>query len=150
MKVSHLVFAVLVSVVVILAGNLLVAPYRTEGYAALDSHRIRLEANIDELNALQTTLHGRVELLTRSSDSVRVAARGLGYYAENETVIRIANSPPRPSLQSPGRVILGVPEKTNRRSLVRVIALLSGAAALVVLLLVGHPVSHKPISRPSR
>jgi septum formation initiator len=150
MKVSHLVSAVLVSVVVMLAGNLLVSHYSSEGYAALDSHRIRLEANIEELIGLQATLQGRVELLTRSSDAVRVAARDLGYYAENDTVIRIANASPPPSLQSPGRVILGVPGKSSRRTLVRLIAVLSGAATLVVLLLVSHPVPHKSISRPSR
>ncbi len=84
---SHLVTAALVSVVVGFAGNLLVAPYSSEGYEALDAHRVRLETNIEELNALHATLGARIELLARSSDAVRVEARNLGYYSENETII---------------------------------------------------------------
>ncbi len=150
MKVSHLVSAALVSVVVALAGNLLEAPYSSEGYAALSAHRVRLETNVAELNALQTTLQAHTALLARSSDAVRVQARNLGYYAENETVIRIENASRPPSLQSPGRVILGVPEYDDRRALVRLIALLSGAAAFVVLLLIEPSGTHRSINRPSR
>ena len=150
MKVSHLVTAALVSVVVVLVGNLLVAPYGSDGYAALNGHRVRLEANIAELNALHTTLEARIELLARSSDAVRVEARNLGYYAANETVIRIENASRPRILQSPGRVILGVPAHTDRRALVRLIALLSGVVAFVALLLIEPPITHRSISRPSR
>ena len=149
MKVSHFVTAALVSVVVALAGNLLVASYSSDGYAALNARRVRLETNIAELNALHATLRARVELLTRSSDAVRVEARNLGYYAENETVIRIENASRPQILQSPGSVILGVPEHSDRRALVRLVALLSGVAAFVVLLLV-EPPDHRSINRPSR
>ncbi len=150
MKVSHLVSAALVSVVVVLAGNLLASRYSSEGYAVLSAHRVRLETNIAELTALQTTFRARIALLARSSDAVRVEARNLGYYAENETVIRIENAPRPRSLQSPGRVILGVPEHNDRRTIVRLIALLSGVAAFVALLLIKPSVNHRSSNRPSR
>lgn len=150
MKVSHFATAALLSVVVALAGNLLVARYSSEGYAALNSRRVRLEANVEELHALHSTLQGQIELLTRSSDTVRVEARNLGYYADNETVIRIDNVSLPPLVQSPGRVILGVPEHTDRRSLVRLISLLSGVVAFVALLLLDYPVTRGSINRPSR
>ncbi|MBU8913850.1 MAG: septum formation initiator family protein [Spirochaetales bacterium] len=146
---SHFVTAALVSVVVALAGNLLVAPYSSEGYAALNARRARLETNIAELNALHATLGARIELLTRSSDAVRVEARNLGYYAENETIIRPENASRPQILQSPGRVILGIPEHTDRRALVRLVALLSGVVAFVSLLLLDPP-DHRSISRASR
>ena len=150
MKMSHLVTAALVSVVVGFAGNLLVAPYSSEGYEALDAHRVRLETNIEELNALHATLGAHIELLARSSDAVRVEARNLGYYSENETIIRIENASRPPILQSPGRVILGKPPYTDRRAFVRLIALISGVVALVALLLMERHVIHQSMRRPSR
>lgn len=149
MKVSHLVSAILVSVAAALVGNLFVAPYSTDGYAALEAHKERLEANLADLRSLHATLEGRIELLTRSSDAIRVEARGLGYYGPDETVIRINNSHPT-LVQSPGRIILGQPVAPDRRSLVRITSILIGAIAFVVLLLLDRSVNHRSMSRPSR
>ena len=142
--------AVLATVVVALAGNLLVAPYSARGFETLSDHRNRLEANISELTVLQQTLQGQIELLTRSSDAVRMEARSLGYYGDDETVVRINNADRPPRTQSPGRIILGTPEHVDRRSVVRLIAAVTGVVVFLALLLSSPPPNQRSMSRPSR
>lgn len=146
MKVSHVALAILLGISVALTGNLIVAPYSARGYRELEAHRDRLEANIAELQGIHETLAGQVELLTRSTDAVRVEARNLGYYDPGETVIRIENAPSAGAPKSPGRIILELPPQKDRRAVVRVVALLVALSAFVVLAVNSR---HSSI-RPSR
>lgn len=135
MKVSHLATAALVSIVVILSGNLLFGVYSGDRYEELVAHRDRLAENVEELKHRHTALQARVELLRRSSDAVAVEARRLQYYAGDEIVIRIDEMPSRPSQQSPGRVILGRTETHANRRLLRFIAFVAGVGSFLVLVL---------------
>jgi cell division protein FtsB len=88
MKLSHCVTALLVSVVVLLAGNLLSAPYSADSYEALVRQKERIETNLVALQMKNDELQGRIERLRRDPDAVRVEARALGYYGAGESVVR--------------------------------------------------------------
>ncbi len=135
MKISHLVTAILVSLVVILSGNLIFGIYNTDGYEVLAAHRDRLAANVQELEERHRQLEARVELLRRSSDAVEMEARDLQYYAPDEIVIRLEDANPRKSQQSPGRIILGGPVASWNRALLRIAALVVGGIVLLFLVI---------------
>lgn len=150
MKLSHFVTAGLVTVVVALAGNLFVAPYNSEAYETLHHHKVRLENNLEDLKRRQAELRSTIELLTRSSDAVRVEARSLGLYDEGETVVRIEEMHGRTRSLSPGSLIARPVPESGRRGLVRVVAGLAGLMTLLGLVLGGGTHRQREIRRASR
>ena len=135
MKISHLMTALLVSIVVVLGGNLLFGSHSGENYDALAAHRERLARNVAELEARHTKLQAQVELLRRSGDAVQVEARRLHYYAPDEVVVRVEGTPPRANQQSPGRIILGAPANPDNRSALRLAGIIAGVAVFVALVI---------------
>jgi cell division protein FtsB len=136
MKATHLVTALLASVVVMLSVNLAFGARNGHAYETLDAHRTRLEANVGELKERQRTLQARIELLRRSSDAVAVEARSLQYYDSDEIVIRIEGNTDRAIAQSPGRVILYGADSSDQRSIVRFSGIGAGVLVLLVLMMV--------------
>jgi cell division protein FtsB len=151
MRVSHFVAAGMVAILIMLGGNLLLAPYGSDGYEELVAHKLRLEQNLEDLQRRQAELRGSIELLTRSTDEVELRARALGYYEEETTVVRLEGIGPVQQSQSPGVMILGMPAHTDRRGAVRIAAVGLALVVLTVSLISsGRRVDHSTMSRASR
>jgi cell division protein FtsB len=149
MKVSHATAAVLVSIVVFLAGNLLSAPYNSQAYHDLLAQKTRVIGNLEELRQNQAELQARIELLQRSADAIRVESRALGYYEAEETVVRNEFPQAATSFQSPGRIVRVTKPEGGRRRFSAIAAALAFPIVLAGLAL-GTAWSQRVSRRASR
>jgi len=75
-------------------------------YGASARHRTLLEQNIEELKRANLQLLGELEALRSDPELLRLQARELGYFRENEYVIRVEGSSPPKNSYAVGRLIL--------------------------------------------
>ncbi len=64
------------------------------GFSSLESmegEKTRLEANLRELEALNTSLAQRVEALRSDPEAIQIEARRYGYLAEGERLVQISS-----------------------------------------------------------
>lgn len=134
MKLSQLGAALLVGVVVYLAGSMVASPYNRESYQALEAHVERLDANVQDLRRRREELHARAEMYRRSSDAVSLQARSLQLYAADEEIIRIVGSDARSRTESAGALVRRPPAVPDRRAYARVAALVGFLCALLAQL----------------
>jgi cell division protein FtsB len=135
MKLSHVFAALLAALVVHLAGMLLFSTYNAQAYDELLAHAERLERNVEQLRATQRELVAKAELYRRSSDAVAVEARRLQYYGPDQEVVRLTDREARSETRSPGTIVRRPSEPPDRRSYIRLGAVIAFVLALLAQLL---------------
>lgn len=99
-------------------------------YGASSRHRAQLERNIDELEATNARLLQELESLRSDPERLRLQARELGYFREDEYVIRVEGAPAARNSYAVGRVILREPSSPKPVWVFRAVGL--GLPALLV------------------
>ena len=137
MKVSQLAVSLMIAACVYLAGTLLFGRYNTESYEELESAVVRLQDNLVDLQHTSDALYGQIDLLRRSRDTVRVAARDLQLYADGESVVRFSSYNPRAGAVSPGSQIRYHLSRPDYRPAIRAAALLAFVVSLLLQVVAG-------------
>jgi len=111
----------------------LYSPSGLFAFRQLQTELVRLEKNLQELKDLHRELSGEFESLRRSSETVILRARDLGYAQKGETFLMLENLKPRPgNYYSVGRIIAPGGERPARNAL----SLLAGIATMAVVFLI--------------
>jgi cell division protein FtsB len=100
----------------------------------LETHKARLEANIEDLEKRQEELQARMKALRTDPDRIRVEARSLGYFEENEGLVRLESYDPKPAPRSPGRIVQRSTRQTDNGAIIRATAASAGLLALFLML----------------
>jgi cell division protein FtsB len=151
MKVSHFTVSLLVALCVYLSGTLLFGRYSGPTFSELQSHISRLETNLDELLVTRNELEAQIELLRRSREAIRVAARDLQYYRPGESVVRVDGYSGPTAIMSPGSILQYEMSHPDNRPIIRTIALAVFLLSLFIQILLSRPArGHSVIARASR
>jgi cell division protein FtsB len=78
-------------------------------YGATAGNRLQLEQNVDELKRINAQLLQELDALRSDPELLTLQARELGYFRENEHVIRIEGTAPARNFYAIGRIILRKP-----------------------------------------
>ncbi len=127
-----------VTILTYLLFSLIWADYGVLGYEHLDAYRVRLESNIERLEGRRTELSSETRSLRTDADRIRVEARQLGYYRENEGLVRLEGYDPQAVATSPGALVKRSAERGDRRdyaAIIRAVAASAGLLALFAMLL---------------
>jgi cell division protein FtsB len=112
-----------------IAGSVLIFIFGDDGYLAysrLSRHREVLEKNIEDLKKKNTELKDDVSTLMSNPEAIRVLARKLGYYKDDEILILLDDNPSMPGYGMPryyeiGTMVNTLPQKTGRNTVLRFI-----------------------------
>lgn len=104
-------------------------------YRKLAAYRDRLNANIAELDRIQSRLSERVLSLQSDPENVRLKARALGYFLPGEKLIRLPGYDPNLQVTSPGMIVYRTETPPDPRNLFRGIAFAVAVLAYLVSLL---------------
>lgn len=92
-------------------------------YKRLVNYRNSLEANIKELEQINRQLINDIDALGTNPDIVALEARELGFFKDDEQVIRIENYSARGNIHQVGRLIYKTEGKATRDILIKIFAL---------------------------
>ena len=92
-------------------------------YKKLVNYRNSLEANIKELEQINQQLLNDIDALGTNPDIVALEARELGFFKDDEQVIRIENYSARGNIHQVGRLIYKMDGKATRDILIKISAL---------------------------
>ena len=127
-----------VTILTYLLLSLIWADYGVLGYERLEAYKARLESNIERLEDRQSELSAEARSLQTDADRIRVEARKLGYYRDNEGVVRLKGYDPQAVATSPGALVKRPAERRDRRdhaAIIRAAAASAGLLALFAMLL---------------
>ena len=109
-------------------------------YRQLQGEIVRLENNLQDLKDLHRELSGEFDSLRRSSETVILRARDLGYARSGETFLMLEDFKPRPgNYYSVGRIITPGAAKTNRNAASLLTGIVSMAAAFLLIAIFTNP-----------
>jgi cell division protein FtsB len=117
--------------------SLLVLVWGPSGYVSLKSlnnYKYKLQQNNRELVDLHEKLRTQLESLKYDSELIRLYARSLGYFDDDEQVIRVENYSNQRNFYSVGRMIRHKQTNSDLRPLFRTF---SCAAVIIVFFLFG-------------
>ncbi|MFP4067121.1 MAG: septum formation initiator family protein [Spirochaetaceae bacterium] len=110
--------------------------YGLIAYRELDTYRDRLDENLERLEERTLELEREAQTLQTDAERIRVEARRLGYYAENETPVRLEEYRPASTRSSPGSVIRRRSPPADNAPILRAIAASAGLFTLFLMLVV--------------
>jgi cell division protein FtsB len=116
--------------------SLVWAEYGILAHSRLSAHRDRLEQNIEKLEERRRELRAETKELRTDADRIRVEARRLGYFGENEGLVRIESWSVEHEPSSPGALVKARPEPPNHQAIIRAAAASAGLFALFIMLIV--------------
>ena len=118
----------------------LYSPTGLFAYRQLQGEIVRLENNLQDLKDLHRELSGEFDSLRRSSETVILRARDLGYARSGETLLMLEDFKPRPgNYYSVGRIITPGAAKANRNAASLLTGIVSMAAAFLLIAIFTNP-----------
>ena len=99
----------------------------------LELYRDRLDENISELAERNMELEAEVQSLLSDPERVRLEARSLGYYADNEGVIKYSGRSVETRSVTLGRILRERMERNDARSVLRAAALAVAVVCYIFL-----------------
>jgi cell division protein FtsB len=132
---KHLALALFVGTSVYLLINLAFGPGGIREMERLSAHKARLEANLTALSELGRSLEGEVRRLRTDPEEIELRARELGYYRENDEVIRFEGWTRTKRSRSPGSAVRPFVARTSQRPAIRSAAISAGLLTLLVSLI---------------
>jgi cell division protein FtsB len=124
-----------VTILTYLLLSLVWADYGIVAFDRLDAYRARLETNMGRLEERGIELAAETRSLRTDADRIRVEARRLGYFGENEGRIRVEGFETRHDPSSPGALVKHRPAPRNNDATIRAAAASAGLFALFIMLL---------------
>ncbi len=120
-------------------------------YARLEDYQQVIEHHIEDLDYRQQLLLAEVRDLQQNDQRLLIEARSVGFYLENEYVIRLNGINDQPYLLTSGKRLPTLPVGKDYRPIIRIIALGSGLFIYVVGFFLERPASSskEEIARPS-
>ena len=116
--------------------SLVWADYGVIAYDRLEKHRDRLEKNLDELEERRTELAAETRALRTEAEQIRIEARRLGYFEENEGLVRLDGWEPERSPSSPGALVRNRPSPPDHAAVIRAAAASAGLFTLFIMILI--------------
>jgi cell division protein FtsB len=93
MKLSRLVLPLCGGALMYCLLSLLQGPSGLAIYQALEARKSAMEARLAEIEAANAQLRGTIEAFTKDRETLILEARSLGYFADDEGVVRIEGQP---------------------------------------------------------
>jgi len=111
--------------------------YGLIAHRRLEAYEQRLDANIERLDERQRELEAETRSLRTDADRIRVEARRLGYFEENEGLVRLESYDPQPGPASPGALVKRrtTEQPVSHAAAIRAVAASAGLFALFLMLL---------------
>lgn len=119
--------------------SLVWSDYGLIAYERLERHHARLEKNVEELKQRRQELKLETRLLRTDADRIRVEARSLGYYGEDEGRIRIEGLEPASDPTSPGSIVRSRKLTENDGTVIRSVAAAAGLLTLFLMVVFDQP-----------
>lgn len=101
-------------------------------YDKLEKYKERLEKNEESLHDIQHTLEGRFMRFTNDPETIKTAARSLGYYDEDETTLYIDGYTQDKPFYLVGRSIGNFEPESVDPLVFRIVALLTGSITYIL------------------
>ena len=111
----------------ILLGSLLALFFGDAGmvaYNRLSSHLELLTENLENLERINDDLNGKFEELATDPERIRLQARELGYFEEDEKVLTVEGFPKKRTFFEVGKVVKKIPLKRRNTVWVRILQVL--------------------------
>ena len=94
-------------------------------YSRLSSHFELLTENIDNLERINDDLNGKFEELATDPERIRLQARELGYFREDEKVLAVEGFPRKRTFFEVGKVVKKIPLKRRTSVWIRLLQVLA-------------------------
>ena len=104
-------------------------------FKKLDEFKHGVEKNLTILENRYLDFGKELNLLTSSSEVIRLKARELGYFEDNEIVIKVVGLEDKRNFHSVGRMIKYSDGDIDRKSLFRTISLISALTFLLIIII---------------
>ncbi|MFP4373210.1 MAG: septum formation initiator family protein [Spirochaetaceae bacterium] len=124
-----------VTILTYLLLSLVWADYGVLAYERLGAYKARLEANVERLEGRRDELSTETRSLRTNSDRIRVEARRLGYYEQDEGLVRVEGYDPQAVSSSPGAFVKRPIERRGGRDHAAIIRAVAASAGLLALFL---------------
>jgi cell division protein FtsB len=124
--------------------NVILGPVGLREMQRLEAHKERIQENVDKLQKTNSALTSEVAELRTSPSEIRKRARKLGYYDENEEVIRFEGWNHGTQTRTAGREVRPFQESRDASSLIRSTAAAGALLTLIVLLILERIRNSRP------